>query len=469
MTTYDDAIDYLTNVIEFGTNEYNYISQTSIARRQSVSDVVRELFGVVENLRTLKVVLPSGDTTGATDYANIQDAINQESARSGRQSTVFAVPGIYYFDTGFVIGDRADKNQPGCSLHCIGPHADFNYTGGVSSRYAFEFCSAYDKSPTPRLKNIYLNGNGSIRGLLMLYQTYFTGVESVQIYNCREVGCDWVSSYKTRCKDLHVWYTDGIPMRVWRSQGTVFDSLRLASSRPQEFPDVEDESIVDDAGAFVRTTEAQRAVLHHNSREIVYRSMMYESNDFIDLPLAYISYYSRGVRFTEQLYLENNDVRNEKILISGASVPASGTKQFKFENILMADDAGSECFLRLKGYTSDIIVEHMHGDNINHVVVADGGVHRQISLVGIGNSIEPENAIAAVNGGRFTNIEQPYSEGMSLVSATGLSAEIQGIPGSYRITEEWGSLVVQRYEESDGGTGTGTSLDWVTKATLATP
>lgn len=357
---------------------------------------------------------PSGDQSGATDRANIKAAILdlQANAYVGSgvaQYSILLHEGPYYIDDGdpmnansiLALGEEGVEYGNVISLKSTS-QSIIQYTGVTTSRYLIG-AHGYPQAPNPRIAGLYLKPVYKCRGILFSKQVTMSTLENCVISGAYEVGLDVVSSWTSLVRNIEIDYTRGVALRVWRSQTSVIDHVRIGNSTAQNWPAVDDSSVLDDNDDPVRTLANQRSFLHNHSTDIVFRSLMFERNNSGSLPLCYMSSTSRGCRFTEQMWYEANTA-DEKVLIEGAGINQSATRHFRFENIHVNGDNPSVQFIRTIGQVADLYVDGIYGDLVTHVIKVDGNSCYNFIVKNCALNIAEDDIITLVNGGTLSGL-----------------------------------------------------------------
>ena len=363
------------------------------------------------------VVPPTWDKTGAADHRAIQAAIAAMTfpAESRSQGTVILSGAQYYFNAPIVIGSETDPSVKSCNLVTVGQTANLTYVnqGEATTQYLLNV-HGNTYSPTPRVSGLYLNCSGLCRGL-KFNQTYMAGVENTMVFNARQVAVDWVSAWKTKATNLHIWYTDGISLRVNDSQGSIFDNLRISCTSPNSWPDIHDTTVKDHEGVSVQTPEAGRAAIYIRSQDLTFRSLMLEANEMGSLPLCYLSSAAAGIRFTENIYCEGNASADCYFRIAGsASNESTYGMDFRFENVSKHDATALPTFIRTSGYIDRVVVNGIRGtkatSGMTNIIVCDGKSSRlyRPEVRGARLGIARKHQIVSANGG-VIETKEPYS------------------------------------------------------------
>lgn len=366
-----------------------------------------------------EVVYPSFDLSGATDSANIAAAIQSAtlSTSSRSQGTVVLKGGIgtFYVNSPIVIGNPSDFNGQK-SVNLIGEdQAVISYVGSGTTDYLLTVTGA-TYSPTARISGLYLNCNSNCRGI-NFRQAYFAGLENTVVFNCDQVGVDFQSSWKSYCKNLHIWYGNGIALRIWYANGCIFDNIRIGNNSATNYPAVDDTTVVDYDGSYIVTASGNRGALAiDRSKECVFRSLMFESCSLGDKPLVnMVSRNCYGIHFTESFYTENNECTDCWVYLNGSNSSASAySHDIKFENVGLHQAGGGIPFIKNIGYTDYVRVEGIRdssgGVPLSGVISSYGTSSHLYRATVEGSRVGLPSAyqIIAVSGGTIETTE-PYS------------------------------------------------------------
>lgn len=364
-----------------------------------------------EALSASKFVYASGDTTGATDYTNIQAAIVEQTFdnSSRAQGLVILVGEDFYINAGLVIGDASDNTVKSCNLTSVG-QSRINYVGSLTSDYLI---SIYGEtySQTPRLANLFLECNYNTRGVLMHRQVYGASVLGVIIKEAIEVGLDWATSYKAAARDVTLNYTKGIALRVWNSQATEFTNLRISNTTASDYPSTTDETVYDDyESQWIQTATSEQAAVVIRSQDIVFRNTLFENNNFTGTgkPIVHINgAYSASISFNDSMHFEDNVLDAPYVIIDGAAVNTNVYgRHFKFENFTKHDSDVVPALVKTTGYIDGLRIDGVGcsvsaGSNLTNLIVCDGASSHlyRTELNNVRVNVTKDNQIVATNGG----------------------------------------------------------------------
>lgn len=358
----------------------------------------------------ISYVYASNDKTGATDYTNIQTAIQRQTMRPDSKShgQVVLVGEHFYVNSGITIGNSGDNSVRSCNISSK-TQSHVEYVGSQTSNYLLSVYGT-TSSPTNRVSNLYLDCNNNCRGLLFHRQVYLAGVKGVVVYDAREVGVDWATSYKAKAEDLHILSTDGISLRVWHSQGSEFNNLRIASNAVTTWPSTTDQTVHDDYnGTWIQTQQDQQAAIMIRSQDLIFRNLLVENNNFIgsNKPLIYI--YGGGssnVHFLDQIYIENTDVDYSLITIDGSTLNTNAYgKNFTFQNIDNHDHNNLKTFIKTVGYIDNVVIDgilspYAQSGDVTAITCFGSNSHLySASVNGNAAGLSYNNLIVSVSGG----------------------------------------------------------------------
>lgn len=294
------------------------------------------------------IVAPSGDTTGATDTAAIQAAING-LARAGTTFTEGAVllSGHYYVNAPLVVGGGAATTTV-ASVSLLGwGHALIEYKGDTTSDYVLRYFGE-SQICSDAIRNITIDCNMKARGLLFCGRNYIPSVSNLYVQDSREVGIDAIDCWAMSFNNIHVHTSRGFCMRLYqanavslnlvRLQGTAcysiadptnnaisyyaMDNAGLAAAATEygadygsAWPATDDTYCVKSDGNPYQTADSQRCgLLVEDSHAVTMTNMTWEGMRYIDYPIAWLKMRTSRMN---QLYLEGNQVLHEKIILRG--------------------------------------------------------------------------------------------------------------------------------------------------------
>lgn len=364
-------------------------------------------------MSSVRYVLASGDETGATDGAAIEAAITAlEAAQpTGGVGTVLLSGGPYYTDRCFATGDYAG------SVHSVrfvaAAPCTLYYVGSNTTEYQFRFEGDVDYDTAgPMLQNIKLYCNYNCRGVLFNHQVYRDLASNVIITRPYQVGADFVGCYKSFSNNLTVNLCTGIAVRVYASQGGGIDNLHiwnsLAGTEYAAFPSATDNTVAysyDDT--LIQTAETKRAPLYVYTSDYVFRSTMFQACSSLDtMPLVFLD-FPRGVRFTEQFYMEANECDRQLVTVLGALASTSYMcRDVLFENVGHYNTHTCPTFIRAAWYVDWLRVHGIAANtvgqctltNVIQIDASTGHLYRS-EVTGSRIGIASANRIVGTNDG----------------------------------------------------------------------
>lgn len=498
MGIYDAGTDYLKKLITYGLDADQWIAHTTIAQRaaaaanlESMSQLLESVASGSAGVNDRKVYVPaSGDTTGVTDTAAIQDAIDSFAGTRG----CVTLAGTYYLNDTLEVGQVGNVTYMPVFIRGD-QQATLTWVGNKTDDYMLRYYDTYWGSEV-RLQNLTFIPHWKARGLLVIGQNYFPSFDNLTVWRSRQVGIDIMGGWGSTWSNILVMFGRGYGIRTCAFNASQMNGCELSTicgmwhadnetttlgTKTTELIDyamqhgydaaksyygddlVEDWPADDDTFALnydgnpfnaqnpVWGLRHSTAFFHGNCSQVNVLSAEQCVN--IDDPIFHFctaTWQINAPRF------EANFARLCKI---GVERPDANTNQGvcnQFNNVQSADISGDyhECrsLFKTYGQTRNNVVKGVRcraitdsvyeQDGRSHVGEKVEDVWSYVPEIGQGDWIKQTNGA--------THTPEPL------------------VVGQYRITESEGSLIVQRYEDADG-TGTGTSLDWVTKATLATP
>jgi hypothetical protein len=446
----DDSSDCMIENCFFSGYTNAGVATSGITNNLSIS-------GESASVNTMTIeVAASGDTTGATDHANIEAAIAQLESQtpSGSRGAVILTGKNYYLDDVLELGSYAELSG-GSWENYIPPsiisrsNSYLTYTGTSTSSY---FISIYSSSWVDgvRLGNLHLDCNANCRGIRLQQQSYMTSIENIVVYDAIEVGADIVDCWKGYIKDLHLRDCDGIALRVHTGNQLVIDNARIYNTDDSTFPSTSDTTVADYNGAtsYVQTPTANRAALVINdARSVVFRNLMFESNNSSTLPLVHIEESCYDIHFLESLYFENDACQGAYILIDGKTTPSSLTKNFTFQNIRIRPSyADIKSIIRTSGQVSNLHVDGVVGDQCDAIVTAIGGTLRDSTVKNVRLVTTSDSGSMALPTGRH------FVESGGVCRVNNL---------------QWGTVAAKFYDADDSVIAATRPLIWMDAADLS--
>ena len=208
-----------------------------VALADGTQIALEDLRGAVLPAQTM-FVPPSGDTTGATDTANIQAALTALTAAQLGVSTYHPGPlgtvwlqGRYYISSPLVSGIPAEPRAYGPSVIALGS-AMLEAVGDawLATDYVL---ACYGNTVGDRgghsrvvVGGIKIKASHKCRGLLLARQFHFAGIEKVHIEQTRQSALDMPTCWKSFVRDVHVLNCRGFAMRL-----STVDNIRLENVR----------------------------------------------------------------------------------------------------------------------------------------------------------------------------------------------------------------------------------------------
>ncbi|NLX55089.1 MAG: hypothetical protein GXY58_08245 [Planctomycetaceae bacterium] len=204
----------------------------------SVENLRRALFG-----SNVLHITPSGDTTGVTDTANIQNALNSLTAPQLSVSAYHAGPigvvrlqGHYYVNAPLVSGIPEQPRAYGPSIISLGAaliEAVGNNWLATDYVLACYGNTVGDRGGFSRavVSGIKIKASHKCRGLLLARQFHFSGIEKVQIEQTRQSALDMPTCWKSFARDIHILNCRGFALRLGTCDNIRLENVRIGYAR----------------------------------------------------------------------------------------------------------------------------------------------------------------------------------------------------------------------------------------------
>lgn len=367
-------------------------------------------------------VPPSGDTSGVTDTAAIQAAIDalQASVTTYSIGRVW-LSGYYYLNDTLTLGAVNTNTKVllwGDGLAVLKRVGDAGTAGYYP--YCIKVYGGYSGTRTP-LRNLRLFCEEKCRGILWAGAS-LAGMDDVQVYGSKESGIDLIGCWSLNLRNVSISNFKGYGIRGYQNSGCHFDSVTcvngfgLVSSNHST---ISDANLVDYAmqnggiagvagwsetnqgvlgtvvwpasddtvcegftGTAFNLADDYRSVWYFVGDGTTWTNLCFEECHYVDYPLLYINGSSRNLVTSARLEANKNML--EKVHITSGSHNA-----FRFVSTTdghplggsdytqpLAEDA-CECFLRCEGTTIGNLVERLAGNTslTDAIVILDGGTH----------------------------------------------------------------------------------------------
>lgn len=390
----------------------------------------------------IRVVAPSGDTTGSTDTAAIQAAIDalETSTATTAPGIVVLSGGRYYINDTITINSLATRStHKRVSIDGLGLSSIY-VASGMSGTYSIEVYGTVQRYPAIYGLNIVANYYS--RGVLFYYQPYCELMANSYIQSTKEIAIDCIDCYGSQMRNVYVNLARGVCLRTHRfnsaslvdckfhgygcrastaSQNAAlwaydctegrtaaidrYDGTGEYSTYTEDWP-ADDETILSDvSGTTVQVTEARRAQVILDGNQIFVRNINLENSAYCSYPGIYVegsnvsvhgirmenTYNGYSMFVVEGETSQGRSVSFEQILFRDSDLLGSGNKQHvvvaKSRSIgLRVADA------QLRGF----------GGN---VIYAEDGAHTQASVERIwaeADVIAEENWLGAAEGATIT-------------------------------------------------------------------
>lgn len=469
MTSFDAIKDYLKNVIDYRSDADLFVDHQLQSTVEAASANWELFVGSVSPATTF--VAPSGDTTGVTDTANIKAAIAAIGPTdSSLPAPIIALYGHYYINETITLG--------GENLTCprlVGPA----WVQATASMYYMFRLIGKGNDRVPMVDRVSLYGKGLARGYWFDQNPYSFLLKDVLIFNTTGVGVDAPECWASHIDNVRFYFCRGHALRwfginsgslnrytvvecyganhadggasttaLWQYEmdnGRAATMSYYGSNYVEYWPPTDEEIVpLRQAGGYLQTAEDQRGlIVIRGTRGDVTHGVV-EANHSCEYPLFYFT--SPNTDGFEGLYLEDNQCRNALLKVYG------GTNN------------EAPVFSRIQHVTDETepIAAFDLSDDTDGLVLRDSSI-KDIStslfrgLDGTHANVTVENV--------YTDAPEIFTVlGSAEVTARPKNVETGRAPGDWRTRQLNGELLIERYEESDGGTGTGTSLDWIIKA-----
>lgn len=529
MGTFDSVKTHIQKIIEYRSNSDLYLDHLSSqdvvaasANWLSLVEAVETLYAGLDILPNERFVPPSGDITGVTDTENIQGAIDELQAEYAagywNPQRRIILSGTYYINQTITSGSNTGY------VVCIAgrPSAYIRWTGIEDTHdYAFDFRGYYNRGRVVVMQDILFEGFYKCRGALFTGLPHHILTSRCSFNELWEVGIDAISSWSAVIEDTTVSNIVGIGLRtIDFNRGTIrrfqlrgygcyhSDGILSAASTAlwkyevdngktaaesyygddyiQKWPAVDDSTVFElDGTTPVRTPETDRAGVVMHGSAVTIESCTFENSKYCEYPNLFLYgedsagvLTEKGLNRVNEIWMENAVNRLSKIVVlgsqyGGAFSPGMTSISRVFATDTSQDPSSCRAFVELRGVTRNVSVSDCYLTKVGEAIIyAANGTHTDPSVTGVWSytsGVDRSNWIKAAPGATLVYKPTMCFGGIETLADGWVYLGDPTAPGTMRIGMEGSSLVVQRYEESDGGTGTGTSLDWVTKATLATP
>ena len=395
-------------------------------------------------VKPITYVPASGDTTGRTDAAAIQMALDAMDGDTALERGVLVLSGNYHVDTPLTTGSPQFSHQRGCVLSGAGT-ASIKYVGPTTSKYLWSAFAGAGMG-APKASNVVLNCDWRCRGVLLSQVTYSPLLDHVYIAQPREVGLDLVNCWGSAMEHVRVFAPRGVGIRTitmeshhWRhvsvSNGNTvihanggpntadlqqyeFEFGRQAAQTKyganyrDYWPDPNDQSVKDYQGTPVQTKENERGliVVKGPCSASTWHGLLTENNYCGDYPLvAFVPYlYPPSGLVVDGWYMEENATRLCSVLARGQVGSFCG--QLEFRNVRGMDryrasvnPLRGETFVRCEISTTQISVANalFRGHPGQSIMQLNGGTHSGHRLADIrtyDDTMLPDHYMQLLNG-----------------------------------------------------------------------
>jgi hypothetical protein len=394
---------------------------------------------------TVKYIKPTGDTSGASDYARLAPALVDP------ENHVVIIEGDYYVNQPLIVDNMHftgvcgyhEKTWPVTPWKVMGSR--IIYTGSSGSGYAITVRGG-------SIANMQVNCQWRCRGILMTRCWYQpVAMEGVQVYKPTQIGIDYVDLWGTRLVSNTVWLGRGVGIRYNRCNCLHVDFQRIAShycarhasglsaddlalieyecdngaaaaqayygaNYKTDWPDVSDTTVTDMTGGYVRTPAIDRAALivgseqaHHSCdvSSVRFTSPLFEPIYGGETPAVVT--HGTTISF-DTPYFEGQYLRDCYFKVHNLD-PVS--KRYLAESIRFNNLALNWCskppkyIVRAVYHSRDVVVEGGHAiwalqDN-GAVICCDTGTHYRPSVSHIHtDEAKTIHDIVAINGATYT-------------------------------------------------------------------
>ena len=363
----------------------------------------------------VRMVRASGDTTGATDYANIiaaRDAFYASDLHPYAHGMIVLANKQYYVNAPIILGDKSAPSTtymaPG--LAGIGV-AYITYTGSHALASYLVTIAGNTGDAGVRLSDLYLDCAYKIRGVLAARQTYFNSIHNIVVSSSMNVGVDVVDCWKGVLRNIHVRYGRGIGMRIRLANQLIVENIRVAYMDDQNWPDIDDTNVPTyQAGVYVQTPVAERAgLVLNNCYDFCLRDVMFEGNTLGAFPLCSMNSGCHALTFEGTVYSESDDTTDARFLIIGGADNTGQQRGYEFQNVMVDAAVPYSSLIKTTGHVSGVRVNGFSSSvAVTNVVKAATGVLvdcecDRIRAVGPSGALPSANYIAAAEGASFVN------------------------------------------------------------------
>lgn len=374
----------------------------------------------------VRLVTASGDTTGVSDVAAIQGAIDALQAETPQYGLgVVVLSGYYYVNAMLTLGAPGVDTRVaivGAGLAVIKRRAAAGSAGYRD--YCIKVYDGYSGNRTV-LKNLRLFCEYLCRGIL-LAGVEEASLEDVQVYNSIETGIDCVSGWRLMFRNVSVQYFRGYALRTYQANACHFDSFMAlmgyafystnqttitdsalanyamitggytnfaawdagtkAVTDIAVWPAADDESATDLAGTGtgLELSAAYRAAIYHCGIGSTFTNLTLEECHFVDYPLIFINGSSHN--YFTSMYLETNKNMFSKVRIAGGSFnefhkivdyDADPLGHDQVDVTIPQHNDACVAFAELTGTTIGNLIERLCGNTglTDHIMLLNGGVH----------------------------------------------------------------------------------------------
>lgn len=391
-------------------------------------------------MANIRIVPPSGDTTGTADRAAIQAAIDAVS--SSINGMVVLSGGQYYINATLTVNTRATHSTTaGVLINGLGM-SRIDVASGMTGTYAIEYYGVRGAGCNARISGIMLDCNYRCRGILFYYQAYMGLLEDSYILASNQIGIDAVDCWGSRITGVVVGYARGIGIRGHRSNqfsltnckmyGTgcrsttssenaalwVYDCLNGRDAAiayydgtdgrgtyTEDWPAVDDTTVTDGTDAYVRTTAEQRAGVVLAGNEVGILDLNLEESAYCSYPAIYFSGSNMSAHLIRMETTYNGPAM---FIVEGGTSQGRNVvfTQVHFRNDALLGAGGKRSVVAARSRSVGLrVADSQLRGFAGPIIYAETGDHTQASaerLYTMANAIEPASYLGAAEGATIT-------------------------------------------------------------------
>ena len=403
-------------------------------------------------------VLPSGDTTGATDRANIQAAIDalETSTTTDGCGIVVLSGGQYYINDTLYVNSRDNALTHLVVLIDGLGRSRINVTSTMAGTYAIEYFGISGGPTSARINGIYLSCGYYCRGILFHYQAYNTLLQDCYIHRPTEIGIDAIDCYGCQIVRTNVRYCHGMAFRGYRYNSSsitdckfhgygcwhtnsetnatlwAYDCLNgrdaaiaeYGDDYNEDWPATDDEYVTNINGDPVQTSAAKRCQLFLRGNQIRLDNVNLESSAYCSYP-AILGYLASNVD-CNLIRMENTYNGDYMFAIDGSTSYGQNCTfrqvQFRDGDLLGAGNKRSVLEVRGQSIGASVTYSLFRGFRGPIIYAADGDhYHATVSrVITESNEIDEGNWLGAAEGASITSTSDDVN--VIQVKATGVAA-----------------------------------------------